>query len=279
MDVLGKSAIVLVPEIALTPQTVDRFRAVFGDRIAVLHSGLSDGEPLRRLAGSRARTAAHRRRRSLRRSSPPLADLGAIVVDEEHESTYKQGEAPRYHAREVALVRARAEARSGRARQRHGQVLESWVNAAPANKYTLLSPPRSTCGGGVLPDGGSRGYARRPDPRLHLPRLSPDDAAVRLMLSEPLERGITARLSRGEQSILLLNRRGATPRSFNAAPAATCRRLSQLQHQPHLSSRAHERLICHYCRHSEAPHKACANCGGGLLNEKGMGTQQVERLC
>ena len=104
VDVQKKSAIVLVPEIALTPQTVDRFRAVFGDRIAVLHSALSDGErydawlALRRgekriAVGARSAVFA------------PLRDVGAIVVDEEHESSYKQGESPRDHAREVAIVR------------------------------------------------------------------------------------------------------------------------------------------------------------------------------
>jgi primosomal protein N' (replication factor Y) len=103
----GRSAIVLVPEIALTPQTVDRFRAAFGDTVAVLHSALSDGErydawlALRRgekriAVGARSAVFA------------PLHDLGAIVVDEEHEGSYKQGESPRYHAREVAVMRARA---------------------------------------------------------------------------------------------------------------------------------------------------------------------------
>ncbi|HEY4129944.1 MAG TPA: DEAD/DEAH box helicase, partial [Gemmatimonadaceae bacterium] len=104
----GKSAIVLVPEIALTPQTVDRFRAVFGDKIAVLHSALSDGERYDEwlaLRDGRKRIAVGARSAIF----APLANLGAIVVDEEHESSYKQGETPRYHAREVAIVRARNE--------------------------------------------------------------------------------------------------------------------------------------------------------------------------
>src|SRR5918999_1357372 len=135
VETRGRSAIVLVPEIALTPQTVDRFRAVFGDRIAVLHSALSDGErydawlALRRgekriAVGARSAVFA------------PLHDLGAIVVDEEHESSYKQGESPRYHARELAIVRARHEGAVvvlGSATPS----LESWVNAH-AGKYRLL---------------------------------------------------------------------------------------------------------------------------------------------
>ena len=106
VDRRGRSAIVLVPEIALTPQTVDRFRAVFGDRIAVLHSALSDGE---RYDAWLALQRGEKRIAVGARSAvfAPLPDLGAIIVDEEHESSYKQGEAPRYHARETAIVRAR----------------------------------------------------------------------------------------------------------------------------------------------------------------------------
>jgi len=139
----GKTAIVLVPEIALTPQTVDRFRAVFGDSIAVLHSALSDGErydawlALKRgdkkiAVGARSAIFA------------PLENLGAIVVDEEHESSYKQGESPRYHAREVAVVRAGIEGAVvvlGSATPS----LESWSNAA-AGKYNLLQLPERVAG-------------------------------------------------------------------------------------------------------------------------------------
>jgi len=102
----GRSAIVLVPEIALTPQTVDRFRAVFGDQVAVLPSALSDGERYDAWLANKngPRRIAVRARPAI---FAPLEDLGAIIVDEEHEASYKQGEAPRYHAREVAIVRAR----------------------------------------------------------------------------------------------------------------------------------------------------------------------------
>ena len=131
----GQTAIVLVPEIALTPQTVDRFRAVFGDEVAVLHSALSDGE---RYDAWLALRRGEKRIAVGARSAifAPLANLGAIIVDEEHEGSYKQGETPRYHAREVAIVRARAEGAVvvlGSATPR----LESWANAAQG-KYTLL---------------------------------------------------------------------------------------------------------------------------------------------
>ncbi|HEY5218689.1 MAG TPA: primosomal protein N', partial [Gemmatimonadaceae bacterium] len=203
VDEWGKTAIVLVPEIALTPQTVDRFRAAFGDRIAVLHSGLSDGERYDAwlaLARGEKRIAVGARSAIF----APLANLGAIIVDEEHEATYKQGETPRYHAREVALVRGR----------REGAVvvlgsatpsLESWYNAERGRHHLLRLPGR--VGGGVLPDVEVVDM-RRADPMTHPKRVSPEEFALRYVLSEPLERKLADRLARGEQSILLLNRRG-----------------------------------------------------------------------
>src|SRR6266545_3593950 len=134
----GKTGIVLVPEIALTPQTVDRFRAVFADDIAVLHSALSDGE---RYDAWLALKRGQKRIAVGARSAvfAPLDNLGAIIVDEEHETSYKQGETPRYHAREVAIVRARLEGAIvvlGSATPS----LESWANA-DTGKYTLLNLP------------------------------------------------------------------------------------------------------------------------------------------
>jgi primosomal protein N' (replication factor Y) len=177
VDRRGQSAIVLVPEIALTPQTVDRFRAVFGDRVAVLHSALSDGE---RLDAWLALQRGEKRIAVGARSAifAPLTDLGAIVVDEEHEATYKQGEAPRYHAREVALVRARA---SGAVVVLGSATpsLESWRNAE-TGKYGLLALPtrvgkarlpvievidRREVGGGRREAGEKETAARRERPR------------------------------------------------------------------------------------------------------------------
>ena len=143
----GRTAIVLVPEIALTPQTVDRFRGVFGDRVAVLHSALSDGE---RLDAWRALKRGDKRIAVGARSAifAPLDNVGAIIVDEEHESSYKQNESPRYHARDVAIMRARHEgaiAVLGSATPS----LESWVQAHDG-KYRLISLPERV-GGGALP--------------------------------------------------------------------------------------------------------------------------------
>ena len=271
VDEWGRTAIVLVPEIALTPQTVDRFRAVFGDRIAVLHSGLSDGERYDAwlsLARGEKRIAVGARSAVF----APLANLGAIIIDEEHEATYKQGETPRYHAREVALVRARREDAVvvlGSATPS----LESWHNAQHGRHHLLRLPER--VGGGVLPRVEVVDM-RRPDPMTHPKRLSPEEYALRYVLSEPLEQQLGERLARGEQSILLLNRRGYA--SFvqcdacgDVAACPNCN-VSLTYH------RVPERLVCHYCQHAEPMRTACPKCGGPVMRGRGLGTQQVERL-
>ena len=265
----GRTAIVLVPEIALTPQTVDRFRAVFGDRVAVLHSALSDGE---RYDAWLALQRGEKQIAVGARSAifAPLANLGAIIVDEEHESSYKQGETPRYHAREVAVMRAHQEgavAVLGSATPS----LESWVNAT-SGKYRLLSLPERV-GGAQLPKvevvdlrslrGNSTGAAVRP-------------GHFQSVVSPPLERALTERLAAGEQSILLLNRRGyaSTVQCGDCGDVAACPNCSiSLTYH-----RTPERLVCHYCLHTEAPQTLCARCGGRTLRQRGLGTQQVERL-
>ncbi len=144
VDRRGQAAIVLVPEIALTPQTVDRFRAVFGDKVAVLHSALSDGE--RYDAWLALQSGAKRIAVGARSAIfAPLRDLGAIIVDEEHEASYKQGESPRYHAREVAIVRAR-HAGAVTVLGSATPSLESWTNAT-SGKYRLLALPDRVAGG------------------------------------------------------------------------------------------------------------------------------------
>ena len=264
----GKTAIVLVPEIALTPQTVDRFRAVFGDEVAVLHSALSDGE---RYDAWLALKRGEKRIAVGARSAvfAPLSNIGAIIVDEEHESSYKQGETPRYHARETAIVRATQEGAIvvlGSATPS----LETWTNAV-ADKFTLLSLPERV-GGASLP---------RVDV-VDLRRLVPDatDSAghedYQRVVSTPLDAALTARLMKGEQSILLLNRRGysAFVQCETCGNVATCPNCSiTLTYH-----RSPERLVCHYCMHQEEPQRVCKRCGGVTLRRRGLGTQQVERL-
>ena len=261
----GKSAIVLVPEIALTPQAVDRFRAVFGDLVAVLHSGLSDGE---RLDAWRALQRGEKRVAVGARSAifAPCRDLGAIIVDEEHEASYKQGETPRYHARDLALIRARE---SG-ARCVLGSAtpsLESWKNAQEGRLALLSLPDR--VGGGALP------VVRVVDLRQELRAAPPNEKARRLVLSAPLEAGLRARLARGEQSILLLNRRGyASFVQCEGGHVAVCPdcSISLTYH------RTPERLVCHYCLHQEPAVRTCGDCGLPMARQRGLGTQQVERL-
>src|SRR5829696_4840585 len=267
----GKSAIVLVPEIALTPQTVDRFRAVFGDQIAVLHSALSDGE---RYDAWLALRRGEKRIAVGARSAifAPLRDLGAIVVDEEHESSYKQGEAPRYHAREVAIVRARAEGAVvvlGSATPS----LESWSNAQ-SGKYELLTLPERA------------GVARLPkvavvDLRADQPKRPPSDnaageAAFSYAIGPALAHALRQRLDRSEQTILLLNRRGyaAFVQCGTCGDVATCPNCSiSLTYH-----RTPERLVCHYCQHAEPLQDKCPRCGGARMRQRGLGTQQVERM-
>ena len=266
----GRGAIVLVPEIALTPQTVGRFRAVFGDAVAVLHSALSDGE---RYDAWLALQRGEKRIAVGARSAifAPIADLGAVVVDEEHESSYKQGETPRYHAREVAIVRARA-AGAVVVLGSATPSLESWANAR-AGKFHLLSLP-DRVGGGVLPPVRVVDM-RKPKDEMQRAKATPD-SLMRQVLSERLEDGIRARLAREEQCILLLNRRGYS--SF-----VQCAQCGEVEACPNCSisltyHRAPERLVCHYCQHTDAPRETCRRCGGAVLRQRGLGTQQVERI-
>jgi primosomal protein N' (replication factor Y) len=275
VDRRGQTAIVLVPEIALTPQTVDRFRAVFGDRVAVLHSALSDGE---RYDAWVALKRGEKRIAVGARSAifAPLERLGAIIVDEEHEGSYKNGETPRYHAREVAIVRARTEGAIlvlGSATPS----LESWHNAE-LGKYRRLSLPERV--------GESRLPAVEVVDLRQTATVSADGTArlgggtaytaFRRVFSEPLEAAIGERLQRGEQTLLLLNRRGY-------ASFVQCEECGDVRGCPNCSisltyHRSPERLVCHYCLHDEpfAPH--CRRCGGQTVRQRGLGTQQVERL-
>ena len=272
----GQGAIVLVPEIALTPQTVDRFRTAFGDQVAVLHSALSDGERYDEWS------AIHRGDKRIvvgARSAifAPVKSLGAIVVDEEHEATYKQGESPRYHARDLARVRAGIEGATfvlGSA----SPSLESWTQALRGDLALLELPERA--GGAQLPavhviDRRKEVIVRR--------QVSNTPGAPQAQgssfahaITPQLEHAITERLEKGEQSILLLNRRGYA----HFMQCADCGAVSQCPNCAIALTyhRMPERLACHYCGHREAPPSRCSNCSGPPLRERGLGTQQLERL-
>ncbi|MEN8375854.1 MAG: primosomal protein N' [Gemmatimonadota bacterium] len=274
VDEHGKGAIVLVPEIALTPQTVARFRAVFGDRVAVLHSALSDGE---RYDAWRALRSGTKRIAVGARSAvfAPVQNLGAIVVDEEHEGTYKQSETPRYHAREVAIMRARA-AGAACVLGSATPSLESWHNAA-VGKFRLLELPRRVYDRPLPPVSVVDMRAPSPAPGAgpstgRAPALAHERARL---LSPAFAAAVRARVDRGEQSILLLNRRGY-------ATFIRCSSCGAVLHCPHCNvsltyHRGRSSLICHYCAYTRQPPRDCGECGAPAVAYRGYGTEQVER--
>jgi primosomal protein N' (replication factor Y) len=266
----GRGAIVLVPEIGLTPQMVSRVRGMFGDAVAVLHSGLSDGE---RVDAWRLLRRGERRVAVGARSAvfAPVTALGLIVVDEEHETSYKNGEAPRYHTREVARVRARLES----ARYVLGSATPSLETFTWA-----LDPPTAR-----PPD--------RPPVLLRLPKRIDDRPLPPVEVvdlrsapfvrtghsvpwSEVLDAALNSVLSRGEQAILLLNRRGY-------AAFVQCPECGLVPQCPDCSialtlHRVPPGLRCHYCgRHYPIPDQ-CTNCGHAVQRAHGIGTQQLEEL-
>ncbi len=255
----GKGAIVLVPEIALTPQTVRRFAGRFGDRVAVLHSALSDGE--RYDEWHRIRTGAARVVVGPRSAVfAPVANLGLIVVDEEHDPSYKQDETPRYHARDVAVVRARMEG----ARVVLGSAtpsLESWLNAK-SGKYALASVPARVAG--------------RALPTVRLVNMEDEMAKTGHLpiYSSLLLDAIHDRLERGEQTILFLNRRGYS----RIVECAACGWVAECPDcsVPYTYHRADHCLRCHVCGGWRHVPSACPDCKGTDFSYTGIGTQRAE---
>lgn len=258
----GKTAIVLVPEISLTPQTVERFKSRFADdpdMVAVLHSHLSEGErhdEWHKLHAGRARIVIGARSAVF----APLENLGLIVVDEEHETSYKQEEAPRYHARDVAVVRAKFEkcvVLLGTATPS----LESYANAT-RGKYLLSQLTQRV-------DACQMPLIRVVD--LRLERRKEKAAAI---LSEKLRTAMEDRLTKGEQTILFLNRRGFST-------SLLCSHCGKARDCPNCSvaltfHRSNARLSCHLCGHNAAVPKRCPECGEDALIYAGFGTEKVE---
>jgi primosomal protein N' (replication factor Y) (superfamily II helicase) len=257
----GRGAIVLVPEIGLTPQTVSRLRGAFGDEIAVLHSGLSDGE---RADAWRLLRRGERRVAVGARSAvfAPVLDLGIIVVDEEHEASYKNGETPRYNTRDVAAVRARLEG----ARLVLGSAtpsLESFVQTEA--KLTMLRLPERV---GAIPMPSVEVIDLR-----HEPKVTGTGAVT---WSQTLDAAVVSTLARNEQAILLLNRRGY-------AAFLQCPDCGEVWQCPRCSisltvHRAPAALRCHYCGHEEPLLLACRVCGNPVQSMRGIGTQQLEAM-
>ena len=255
----GRRVLMLVPEIALTLAVAAAFHATFGRRVAIQHSGLSDGERhdqwhrIRRgeidvVVGTRSAVFA------------PVADLGLIIVDEEHDGSYKQEETPRYHARSVATIRA----------QRAGALvvlgsatpsLESYHHARAGRYRCVVMAERVHQR--PLPD------VKIVDMRAELAAEGPD-----VVLSRLLRTALGSTLERGEQALILLNRRGY-------ATAMLCRQCGRTLECPNCSvaltlHRTADRARCHYCNYSAARPRTCAHCAGPYLETVGFGTERVE---
>ncbi|WP_336832065.1 primosomal protein N' [Staphylococcus pseudoxylosus] len=257
---LGRQAMMLVPEIALTPQMVLRFKRRFGDEVAVLHSGLSKGERYdewQKIRDGKASVSVGARSSVF----APFKNLGMIIIDEEHESSYKQEDYPRYQARDIAQWRS----------QYHqcplilGSATPSLETYARAEKgvYELLSLPNRV-NQQALPE------IEIVDMRAEL------SSGNRSMFSEELRKSIQQRLDKNEQIVLFLNRRGY-------ASFMLCRDCGHVPQCPNCDisltyHKSTDQLKCHYCGHQEVPPNKCPNCESEHIRQVGTGTQRVEEL-
>lgn len=255
----GRTACVLVPEISLTPQTVGRFRGRFGDTVAVMHSRMGAGERYDQwdfIRSGAARVVVGARSALF----TPLANVGLIVIDEEHEGSYKQDSAPRYHARDVAVWMAR---RAGAA-----VVLGSATPSIEA-LYACAKDPRWHHV--ELPERANG----RPLPAVQVVDMAKEfGGGSRSMFSRALSRALAEELAAGRKAVLLLNQRGF-------AKFLLCRECGFVPECPSCSTSLtfHERgnfLICHHCGYRVTAPPACPECGSPYLKKFGAGTQRVE---
>ncbi|HVI09769.1 MAG TPA: primosomal protein N' [Candidatus Binatia bacterium] len=257
----GRSAILLVPEIGLTPAVAADLHQVFGDEVAILHSALSDKERAQqwhRIRNGEARMVVGTRSAVF----TPVADPALIIVDEEHDSSYKQEETPRYHARDVAVMRAKmsnAVVVLGSATPS----LESYFNAT-RKKYALIE----------LPDR----VEQRPLPEVEIVdmRMEFQETGREQVISRKLAGEIQERLERKEQAMILLNRRGYSP-------VVMCRACGKsLECQNCAIAMTHhkrqQKMICHYCGFIAAVPKACVHCRSEYVYFLGTGSEKLEEL-
>jgi len=254
----GRNVIMLIPEISLTPQTLNRFRRLFGETVAVLHSGLSlsmRSNEYKRVKSGQCRIVVGTRSAVF----APLDNIGLIIMDEEGERTYKSESSPRYHAKDAAAQRCLY----------HNAVLltasatpsiESFYSAQKGRTKLFAMPER---------------YSADPNEKAAMPKAEIIDmTGSGRVLSEELVSGINDNLRRGEQSILLLNRRGY--HTF-----ITCNECKEPVSCPNCSipltyHKVNNRLICHYCGYSQDYTDRCPKCGSSKLRLTGMGTQRLE---
>ena len=255
----GRRVLVLVPEIALTPAVTETFRRAFGDRVAIQHSGLSPGarhdqwHRVRRgeiavVVGTRSAVFA------------PLDALGLVVVDEEHDTSYKQEESPRYHARNVAIVRA----------QRAGALVVLGSATPSLETFHHARNGRYRC------VALNERVHRRPLPEVRVVDMRAEVASggTDVAVSRPLADALEGTLARGEQALILLNRRGF-------ATAVLCRQCGRTCECPNCSvsltlHRRAGRVRCHYCNFSVTRPSTCAHCAGPYLDTVGFGTERLE---
>ena len=253
----GKTAIMLVPEISLTPQIVARFVSRFGSRVAILHSGLSDGEKYdeyRKIMDERVDIVVGARSAIF----APFTNLGVIIIDEEHSTTYKQDNHPRYHARDVAILRARyhmCPVILGSATPS----LESMARAG--NKIYELLTLKKRAGKGNLP-------------LVHVVDMKEEVKRGRFIISKALDEKIKEKLEKKEQIILLLNRRGYSS-------ICTCNACGDSSKCPNCDisltyHKTSDMLRCHYCGYGIKKYTRCPKCGSEDLKDYGLGTQKLE---
>ena len=260
----GRGVLILVPEISLTPQTMARFKSRFADTpgaVAILHSAMSDGERFdewHAIHRGKARIAIGPRSALF----APVQNLGLIIVDEEHDSSYKQENAPRYHGRDLAVLRAHMEGAAvvlGSATPS----LESLHNVN-CGKYKMLRMDKRADG------------QRLPLTRVLDMRTEPKDKRNLGILSERLRMAIEDRLHKGEQTILLLNRRGFA----RALQCPDCGHVVTCEHcaLPLTYHATENRLICHLCGFRAVVPRRCPECSENNILLEGYGTQKVERV-
>ena len=255
---MGKTAIMLVPEISLTPQITNRFIARFGDKVAIMHSGLSDGEKYdewRKIKSGKAQVVVGARSAIF----TPVENLGIIIIDEEHETSYKQDSSPRYHARDIALLRAKWHG----ATLVLGSATPSLESRARAMRgvYELLLLTKRANEAAILPE------IKIIDMRSEISDQSAN-------FSQSLLAKIKEKIDKDEQVILMLNRRGYS--SF-----VMCRECGFVVDCPncdisltlHMDTRT---LNCHYCGHVQGIPQTCPNCQSRKIRYYGSGTQKVE---
>src|ERR1700683_3551682 len=262
-DVLeaGRSAILLVPEIGLTPAVAADLHQIFGSEVAILHSALSDrerAEQWHRIQRGEARMVVGTRSAVF----APVADLALIIVDEEHDASYKQEETPRYNARDIAVMRAKM-ANAVVVMGSATPSLESYFNAKK-NKYVLIE----------LPDR----VEQRPLPEGEIIDMRQElrDTGHEQVISRKHAAEIKERLDHKEQVMVLLNRRGYSP----VALCRTCGKKLECQNCA-IALTHHKRehkMVCHYCGYTAAVPKACVHCGSEYVYFLGTGSEKLEEL-